>query len=190
MTLFKILPSCWLLILSALSWNAAAGVSGLLLVAQHNGDHYTLLVKDRTRAYFELPAGHTESGEKLNDGQTDLETSYETALRETVEETRGYLGRRLLTQASNAQQRIRYGEFEMFLTHIPMFDLNEINNIRVPQKDSWNPMREIIEYAWVNIHQLHNSKGAKVTNMQGQTIQVHESLPAEIKIAQAQGWFK
>ncbi len=190
MTLIKILPYGWLLLLSTFACNAAAGVSGLLLVAQHNGNHYTLLVKDRTRTYFELPAGHSESGDKLNDEKTDLETSYETALRETVEETRGYLGRRLLTQASNAKKRIRYGEFEMFLTHIPMFDLSEISNIRVPHKNNWNPMREIIDYAWVNIQQLHNSKGAKVTNMQGQIIHVHSSLPAEIKIAQAQGWFK
>jgi 8-oxo-dGTP pyrophosphatase MutT (NUDIX family) len=187
MTLFKKIAYSCLLLSSALSYNVFAGVSGLLLVAQHNGSHFTLLVKDHTRAYFELPAGHSETGDKLNDGHTDLETSYETALREAVEETRGYLGRRLLIQGSNSQKRIRYGKFDMFLAKIPMFKISEIIKIRMPQKDNWSPMREIIDYAWVNINQLQDLN--TVTDMQGRSIQVHAALPAEIKLAQAQGWF-
>jgi len=181
------LLACWFF-----SSNAMAGAAGMLLVAEHDGKHFALLVKDRSRAYFELPAGKTEAGDKLNDGKFDLESSYETALRETVEETRGYLGRRLLVNASDAKDLIRVGEFEMFLTKIPMFDLEEINQIRIPlgtNYNQWDPMREIIDYAWVNITLLHESKSNNVLDITGKAIQVHFALPDEIRIAQTKGWF-
>jgi len=182
-----------LVVLGAFSFNAMAGVSGMLLVAEHDGKHFALLVKDRSRAYFELPAGKTEQGDKLNDGKFDLESSYETALRETVEETRGYLGRRLLVSSSNANDIIKYGVFDMFLSKIPMFDLAEINQIRIPKgnnaQNQWDPMREIIDYAWVNIANLHASKINNVLDITGKAIQVHYALPEEIRIAQTKGWF-
>jgi len=175
------------------SSNAMAGAAGMLLVAEHDGKHFALLVKDRSRVYFELPAGKTEQGDKLNDGDFDLESSYETALRETVEETRGYLGRRLLVNASDAKNIIRVGEFEMFLSKIPMFDLKEINQIRIPKgsnpQNQWDPMREIIDYAWVDIATLHDAKSNNVPDMTGKNIQVHYALPEEIRMAQTKGWF-
>ncbi len=183
----------FLVVFWVFSSNTMAGISGMLLVAEHDGKHFALLVKDRSRAYFELPAGKTEAGDKLNDGNFDFESSYETALRETVEETRGYLGRRLLVNASDAKDLIRYGEFDMFLTKIPMFNLEEISQIRIPKGNSkqsqWDPMREIIDYAWVNITDLYGSKSNKVPDMTGKTIEVHYALPDEIRIAQTKGWF-
>ncbi len=181
-----------LVVLGAFSFNTMAGISGMLLVAKHEGKHFALLVKDRSRAYFELPAGKTEAGDKLNDGQFDLESSYETALRETVEETRGYLGRRLLVSSSNSKNLIKYGVFDMFLSKIPMFDLKEISQIRIPvgtKGNQWDPMREIIDYAWVNITHLHESKSNNVLDMTGKAIEVHYALPDEIRIAQTKGWF-
>ena len=186
------LSSVFLVVFWVFSSNAMAGISGMLLVAEHDGKHFALLVKDRSRAYFELPAGKTEAGDKLNDGIFDLESSYETALRETVEETRGYLGRRLLVSSSNSKDLIRYGAFDMFLSKIPMFDLEEINQIRMPmgiKNNQWDPMREIIDYAWVNITLLHESKSNNVLDITGKAIDVHYALPSEIRMAQTKGWF-
>jgi len=187
------LSNVFLLVFWFFSSNAMAGAAGMLLVAEHDGKHFALLVKDRSRAYFELPAGKSEAGDKLNDGKFDLESSYETALRETVEETRGYLGRRLLVNASDAKDLIRVGEFEMFLTKIPMFDLEEINQIRIPKgnnsQNQWDPMREIIDYAWVDIATLHDAKSNNVLDITGKAIDVHYALPSEIRMAQTKGWF-
>ncbi len=179
--------------LAGFSLNAYSGVAGMLLIAKHDGKHFALLVKDRSRNYFELPAGKTEKGDKLNDGQFNIESSYETALRETVEETRGYLGRRLLTQSSDAKQLIRYGVFDMFLTNIPMFDLEEINKIKIPKgniDNQWDPMREIVDYSWVEVKRLHDSPNNQVIAKTGKMIEVHYSLPSEIRIAETKGWFK
>ncbi len=177
----------------AFSASSMAGVAGMLLIAKHDGKHFALLVKDRARNYFELPAGKMEKGDKLNDGKFDIESSYETALRETVEETRGYLGRRLLIQSSDSKQLIRYGVFDMFLSNIPMFDLEEINQIKIPMgtdDNQWDPMREIVDYSWVDIKELHDAKNNQVISMTGKKIEVHYALPSEIRIAQTKGWFK
>ncbi len=182
-----------MVLLSAFSANTLAGFAGMLLIAKHDGKHFALLVKDRARNYFELPAGKTEKGDKLNDGKFNLETSYETALRETVEETRGYLGRRLLIQSSDSKNLIRYGVFDMFLSIIPMFDLEEINQIKIPKGNignQWDPMREIVDYSWVNIKELHDSKNNQVMAKAGRKIEVHYALPSEIRIAKTKGWFK
>ncbi|NRB42652.1 MAG: NUDIX hydrolase [Pseudomonadales bacterium] len=152
------------------------------------------MLKDQSRAYFELPAGKTEAGDKLNDDKFDVESSYETALRETVEETRGCLGRRLLVNASDSKDLIRYGDFDIFLSKTPMFDLEEINPIRIPKgnnkQNHWDPMREIIDYAWVDIATLYEPKSNNMSDMKDKNIEVHYALPSESRIAQTKGWFK
>lgn len=173
---------------------ALAGYAGMLLVAEKGGEDFVLLVRDRSRTHFELPAGKIEKGDQLNDGEFILESSYETALRETVEETRGYLGRRLLTQSSSAEAFIRLGEFEMFVAKVPMFDLDQITSIRIPKgaplRNTWYPMREIVAYRWVAISELAAAdKNNQVRDMSGESIAVHYLLAEEVRLASDKGWF-
>jgi len=166
--------------------------AGMLIMVQNTNGTFVLLERDRDRDYFEFPGGTTEIAQSLTSQNTIVESAYETALRETVEETRGYLGRRELMAASDpVKWRIEIDDFVIFRVKTEMFDLNNILSIKIPARNNghWTPMLEIIDYAWVDINLILHSKLSKVVDTKGREIQVRSNLPEYIKLAKKKGWF-
>ena len=62
------------------------------MAANEDGKTYVLFVQTFKHDYYEFPGGRIEHGESLLDGGYKIEKPYETAVQETLEETRVYLG--------------------------------------------------------------------------------------------------
>ncbi|MEN8257630.1 MAG: NUDIX domain-containing protein [Thermodesulfobacteriota bacterium] len=181
----------WLSIFT-MSSSAVCAASGMLLIAEENQINYVLLIRDRHDKHFELPAGQNEKAGSLLDPKRVKESDYETALRETVEETRGYLGRQQLINASQPIRQIHDGGFVLFLAKVRIFDLDEVRRIRIPEgnEKQWDPMRETIDLAWVDIEQIRKSTDQKVIDRESRSIRIHKLLPRDIQSAINLGWFQ
>jgi 8-oxo-dGTP pyrophosphatase MutT (NUDIX family) len=163
--------------------------SGMLIIANEKTDTYILLVRDHTRQYFEMLAGNPEPGKSLTDSSSREESSYEAALRESVEETRGYLGRQQLQAASCESDFVNDNGFIFYRANLVKFNLDEVRLILIPNSDNWTPMREISEYAWVNVKEILDSNGLIVLENTGKKIIIHKKLKAGIEKAKAKNWF-
>lgn len=175
-----------------ISSSAVFAASGMLLVAEEEQINYVLLIRDRHDKHFELPAGKNEKAGSLLDPNLAKESDYETALRETVEETRGYLGRQQLISASQPIRKIHDNGFVLFLASVSIFDLDEIRRIRIPEgnEKQWDPMRETIDLAWVAIEQIRKSTDQQVLDRENRSIRIHKLLPQDIQTAIKLGWFQ
>lgn len=166
--------------------------AGTLIMVQNTSGTFVLLERDKKRDYFEFPGGTTEIAQSLASQNKYKESDYETALRETVEETRGYLGRRELMATSDpVKWRIEVDGFVIFRVITKMFDLDDILSIKIPARENghWTPMLEIIDYAWVDINLILHSKSSKVVDTKGREIKIRGNLPEYIEVAKKKGWF-
>ena len=151
-----------------------------------------LLARSKGRDYFELLGGTNEMATSLSNTSPSAESDYETALRETVEESRGYFGRReLLLVSDPIKWRIEVDSFIIFRVLIKRFDLKHMKSIKIPEGDTghWTPMLEVLDYAWVDSSLILKSTQSKVKDEDGREIKIRENLPAYIKTAIAKGWF-
>lgn len=167
--------------------------SGTLIVVKREASTWVLLVRPKSRNFYELTGGTTEIAKSLNDLKPSLETDYQTAIRETVEETRGYFGHRELIASSDpCSWKIEVDGFIIYRVLTTPFELTEIQSIKLPikPKKHWKPMLEIIDYAWVDIQTILNSKQLKVKDISGREIALRKNLPEYIRLAKKKGWFE
>ena len=182
-----------LLLFSIMPVSALEAASGTLVMAKQSTGTFVLLARSKGRDYFELLGGTNEIAASLSNTTPSAESDYETALRETVEESRGYFGRRELLLASDPLKwRIEVDNFVIFRVLMKRFDLKHIMSIKIPEgdKEHWKPMLEVLDYAWVDSKLLLNSEQSKVKDDNGREIKIRENLPAYIKTAIANGWFE
>nr|VFK36912.1 MAG: hypothetical protein BECKSD772F_GA0070984_100728 [Candidatus Kentron sp. SD]VFK40554.1 MAG: hypothetical protein BECKSD772E_GA0070983_100727 [Candidatus Kentron sp. SD] len=164
--------------------------AGMLPIAREDANSYVLLGKDRGRNHFETLSGKPEEVTSLAIGTGTKESAYETALRECVEETRGYWGRSFLANNSDEDKYINYNGFIFFKVEVPMVRLANFEKIGVPPNSKkWDVFREITEYAWVDVCDLISSDDNTVTSKAGKIISIHPALPAELEKANREGWF-
>ncbi len=90
-----------LLVFSAMPTSVVVAASGTLVMSKQTTGNFVLLARSKGRDYFELLGGTNEIAASLSNEIPSAESDYETALRETVEESRGYFGRRGLLLVSD-----------------------------------------------------------------------------------------
>jgi hypothetical protein len=182
-----------LVVFSAMPTSVLEAASGTLVMTKQSTGNFVLLARSKGRDYFELLGGTNEVAASLSNTTPSAESDYETALRETVEESRGYFGRRgLLLVSDPLKWRIEVDGFVIFRVLIKRFDLNNIMSIKIPEGDNdhWKPMLEVLDYAWVDSKLILKSEQSKVIDDKGREIKIRENLPAYIKTAIANGWFE
>lgn len=166
--------ACWLLLFVMLaSCQLTYANGGMLILSKDKGKTYLLFVQTHKHEYYEFPGGRQEEGVSLLDNKRRLESVYETALRETVEEMRGYLGRQLLLSASSEQRLIEVDKYKLFVANVPFFQLNDVRTIKIPSGKKWSVMREVVNYAWVDVNSVAFSKNSLVTSLDGDMITMH-----------------
>lgn len=163
--------------------------AGTVLTSAHDNKHYVLLVQTHKHDYFEFPGGKSEKVSNLISAKDKLESDFETAIRETVEETRGYLGRQRLTQATSKFKKFAKGKYAFYLATLPFFDLNEIRQIKLPNKKKCAPMLEVADYAWVDVNLILQNNKRTVISRAGKAILLHDIVAEVIKAGQAKQWF-
>ena len=161
--------------------------AGMLVIAEDGGKTYLLFVQTHKHDCYEFPGGRVERGEDLVSRRYQKETVYETAVRETMEETRGYLGRQQLTSASSADRFIEAGKYSLFLAKLPFFKLDEVREIKIPRSKKWASMREVVNYAWVDVSVI--SKAGVATARDGQVVKLHPIAQRAVKIGRLNRWF-
>ena len=182
-----------LLMFSAMPTSVHEAASGTLVMTKQSTGNFVLLARSKGRDYFELLGGTNEVAASLSNTIPSAETDYETALRETVEESRGYFGRReLLLVSDPLKWRIDVDSFVIFRVMTPRFDLKHIMSIKIPEgtEGHWTPMLEVLDYAWVDAKLILKSAQSKVKDTKGREIKIRENLPAYIKTAITNGWFE
>ena len=182
-----------LLLFSVVPTSAIEAASGTLVMDKQSTGSFVLLARSKGRDYYELLGGTNEIAASLSDTTPSAESDYETALRETVEESRGYFGRRgLLLVSDPIKWRIEVDNFVIFRVLIKRFDLKHIMSIKIPEGDEehWKPMLEVLDYAWVDSKLLLKSVKSKVKDDNGREIKIRENLPTYIKTAISNGWFE
>ncbi len=165
---------CWLvsfIMLASCQLTYANG--GMLIVSKDKGKTYLLFVRTHKHEYYEFPGGRQEEGASLLDNKRRLESVYETAIRETVEEMRGYLGRQQLLSASSEQRVIEVDKYRLFVANVPFFQLNDVRAIKIPSGKKWSVMREVVKYAWVDVNSVEFSEHSLVTSLDGDVITMH-----------------
>lgn len=168
---------------------ASIANGGMLLVSEINQKPHVLMVEANSKDYFVFPGGKEESGADLITREEVQESIYETALRETTEETRGYIGRQQLLLASSEKNYIEASKHTLFLARLPYFSADNIRKIKMPRGKKWSPMQEIKNYAWVSIEAIANQQNLTVTDSEGHQIQLHPIIPAVIDIGKSKRWF-
>ncbi|MFT5452664.1 MAG: hypothetical protein ACI9N9_002158 [Enterobacterales bacterium] len=180
-----------LLVFSAMPASVHEAASGTLVMSKQSTGNFVLLARSQGRDYFELLGGTNEVAASLSNTTPSAESDYETALRETVEESRGYFGRReLLLVSDPLKWRIEVDGFVIFRVLTEIFDLKHMMSIKIPEgdKEHWKPMLEVLDYAWVDSDLLLKSEQSMVKDTEGREIKVRENLPTYIKTAIAEGW--
>lgn len=161
----------------------------MLLITEINHKPYLLMVQANSKDYFVLPGGKEELAADLITHEEVPESIYETALRETTEETRGYLGRQLLKSVSNEKESIVVGKYTLFSGKVGFFPVDELKKIKIPKDKKWSPMNEIKNYAWVPIEGIVNHVQYHVKDSEGNEIQLHKLIPTIISKGQGMHWF-
>ncbi|MFT6394420.1 MAG: 8-oxo-dGTP pyrophosphatase MutT (NUDIX family) [Methylophilaceae bacterium] len=159
----------------------------MLVAAKEDGKTYVLFVQTFKHDYYEFPGGRIEHGESLLNGGSKIETPYETAVRETLEETRGSLGQQQLVPVSSPKQLVEVSKFRIFLAKLPFFKLNDLLEIKIPKGKKWSPMREVVNYAWVDVNAVQQSDN--VTTRDGEKISLHPIAHHVIKAGRLSHWF-
>ena len=154
--------------------------AGCLILAQHQGQAWVLLGKDRYRRRFGPLAGK----------RARTETPYQTALREAMEESRGYWDEAFLRAHSDSQQVLSHCRFMLFKVAVPFVPIKAIQAIKIPRFSlKWAPYREITQYAWVSTDALLKQPINAMPSLDGRLIRVHRELPVELTMAQQHNWF-
>lgn len=182
-----------LLLFSIMPASVLEAASGTLVIAKQPTTSFVLLARSKGRDYFELLGGTNEIAASLSNTTPSAESDYETALRETVEESRGYFGRReLLLVSDPLKWRIEVDNFVIFRVLIERFDLKHLMSIKIPEGDKghWKPMLEVLDYAWVDSKLILKSEQSMVIDAKGREIKIRENLPTYIKTAITNGWFE
>jgi 8-oxo-dGTP pyrophosphatase MutT (NUDIX family) len=185
--LHPMLGVCLLLVGMMIVPQLAQANAGMVIAAEQDGKIYVLFVQSHKHDDYEFPGGRQERAEDLLHGGHDLESLYETAVRETVEETRAYLGRQQLVSSSSNEQMIELGKHTLFLAKLPFFELNAVKAIKIPKGKKWSPMREVVNYAWVDIN-LINQAGL-VETRDAKMIKLNPVAVDIIKLARLSRWF-
>jgi 8-oxo-dGTP pyrophosphatase MutT (NUDIX family) len=156
--------------------------AGVLLVTGAGQPSLVLLVKHRSRSWYEMPGGRRQlqsAGERGPDG------AYETAIRECHEESRGMLSRELLREAVDPARQLRDGGFVFFVGRVDPVALDSLRQAPVPEAAAF---REIEDYAWVAIESVLASDDNTVIDAEGRRIQVRPQLKPRLNGARAKGW--
>lgn len=161
--------------------------AGTLVTAEDSGKTYVLFVQTHKHHYYEFPGGRVESGESLIGEGWQKETLYEAALRETMEETRGYLGRQQLRAASSQEQVVEVGKYSLYLAKLPFFKLDTVRRIKIPRGKKWAPMREVLNYAWVDVDTVIHQPVVKTRD--GVVIKLHPVALRVIEAGRLRHWF-
>jgi 8-oxo-dGTP pyrophosphatase MutT (NUDIX family) len=160
--------------------------AGVMLIAHKDGSPYLLLGKPRGRQWYEFFAGR--QGTTSDDHGRRSETAYETALRETYEESRGYLSRDYLHEVMNEDQYLTDGGFVYFRAVIEPFAIEDMRVVPVPLSDTPLAFTEISDYAWVNVDAIIASENAVVVDEAGRSIDVRPQLKGRVLRAREEGW--
>lgn len=167
--------------------NISFANAGMIVISEDEGQTLVLLVKPHNSKSFTFPGGKVASN---NDNSKDEHDShYETAIRETMEETRGYLTEDQLEQASVPFSKIQIKKHTLYLAKIPFFDIDEIFKILIPRGRAWKAMREIDDYAWVNINDISAASERFVKTHAGKEIKLKKIVKKAIHAGQADSWF-
>lgn len=161
--------------------------AGMLVTAEKGGKTYLLFVQTHKHDYYEFPGGRVENGENLIETGRQKETLYEAAVRETMEETRGYLGRQQLLTSSSLERVVELGKYSLYVTEVPFFELDDVRRIKIPSGKKWAPMREVVNYAWIDVDAV--DKKHVVKTREGEVIKLHPIAQNVIKIARLKRWF-
>lgn len=163
---------------------ATAGfkAAGVLLVTGDGGSSRVLLVKHHSRSWYEMPGGRRQM---QSAGENGPEASYETAIRECHEETRGVLSREFLRKAVDPARKLRDGGFVFFVAKVDPVALDRLRQAPVPEVAAF---REIDDYAWVAIENALASDGDMVIDEEGRRIQVRTQLKSRLTRARQKGW--
>lgn len=171
--------------LATTEFNAA----GVLPVARENGSTYVLLGRSWFRPWFEMLAGGREAAPG-DAGQSTprRETAYETAVRESFEESRGFLKPDYLRNVTDPGKFLRDGSFVFFGAEIDKFSIDEIKREPIPEVANRAPFLELIDFAWVPVEAILLSNDVFVIDDNGRRIQVRPQLKPRLLQAQAAGW--
>ncbi len=172
-----------------LSCQLAIASAGMLIVSNENGKTYLLFVQTHKHNYYEFPGGRLEQASSLVDTSSKTESPYETAVRETVEELRGYLGHQQLLAASSEVNFVEAGKYRVYLAQLPFFNLNHVREIKIPKGKKWSVMREVVNYAWVDLAVIDEANDGVVTASEGQRIELGPDVVTVVKYGQSKQWF-
>jgi 8-oxo-dGTP pyrophosphatase MutT (NUDIX family) len=161
--------------------------AGVLLIAYENGSSLVFLGKDRYRPWYEMLAGSRDVV-PVGNNESRLETAYETALRECIEESRGYLKSEYLLSISNPAEFIRDGSFVFFRAGAKMFSVDDVRRMQIPADIDASPFREMVDYAWVSAEAVVSSSDSFVFDHAGRRVQIRPSLKLRLLRARAAGW--
>lgn len=176
----------WMVLLSC---QLALASAGMLVVSKESGKTYLLFVQTHKHNYYEFPGGRLERASSLVDTSSKTESPYETAVRETVEEMRGYFGHQQLLAASSEVNFVEAGKYRVYIAQLPFFNLNYVREIKIPKGKKWSVMREVVNYAWVDLASISKAKDGLVTTSEGQTIELGPDVLTVIKYGQSKQWF-
>ena len=162
--------------------------AGCLLLTLNEDKPYVLLAKDKYRRAYGVLAGQRQR--LAGSGKKGLETPYQTALRETCEESRGYWGVPYLEAHSQTTLRLERGHFMLFRALVPWVAVATIKAQKIPRfAPAWAAYREISDYAWVSTEAIMRYPARSVPTQDGRRVRVHKALAQELKDAEALGWW-
>lgn len=158
------------------------GAAGALLVTGDGQSPLVLLVKHRSRSWYEMPGGRRQT---RSAGEGGLDSAYETAIRECFEESRGMLSRELLRNAIDPARKLRDGGFVFFVGRVEPIAIERLRAAPVPEDAAF---REIADYAWVAVESVLGSDEDTVIDEEGRRIEVRAQLKPRLARARAKGW--
>lgn len=176
-----------LLILLICLPNISFANAGMIVTSEYKGKTFVLLVKPHNSQSFTFPGGKVEFSRGPNNDERD--NTYETAIRETMEETRGYLTETQLRQASSAFSMMQVKKHTLYLTKVPFFDIDDLFEITIPNGRAWKAMREIDDYAWVNIHDIAVAPTRFVKTLSGSEVKLKKIVKKAIHYGEEMHWF-
>ena len=156
--------------------------AGALLVTGDGQSSLVLLVKHRSRSWYEMPGGRRQT-HSVDKGGPD--SAYETAIRECFEESRGMLSREFLREAIDPGRKLRDGGFVFFVGRVDPIALDSLRRAPVPEVAAF---REIADYAWVAIESILGSEDGTVIDEEGRRIRLRAQLKPRLASARAKGW--
>ncbi len=158
--------------------------AGALLVTGEGQSSLVLLVKHRSRSWYEMPGGRRQS---QSAGERGPDSAYETAIRECHEESRGVLSREMLRKAVDPARKLRDGGFVFFTGRIDPIGLDSLRQAPAPEAAAF---REIADFAWVAVESVLASDDDTVIDEEGRRIKVRSQLKSRLARARENGWFQ